>query len=133
MNLSQNDLMIVQSPLVGFTGDTQNPEGVVSLPVTIEEEPCQVTIFVSFFVIKMPPTYNVILDHPFQAALKALVSIPYLNMKFLTSRGMGVAKGEALPVTFTSGKSYLANIQTMIGQVIQKLRNALLGMFSLSG
>ncbi|GAV69533.1 hypothetical protein CFOL_v3_13034, partial [Cephalotus follicularis] len=84
MNLSWSDLTIVQSPLVGFTRDILNPEGVISLPMTIGGEPCQATIFVSFLVMKMPPTYNVILGHPSQAALKDVVSIPHLKMNFPT-------------------------------------------------
>ncbi|GAV58281.1 hypothetical protein CFOL_v3_01815, partial [Cephalotus follicularis] len=67
---------------------------VISLPMTIGKESCQITIFVSFLVVRMPPTYNVILGHPSKAALKDVVSIPYLNTKFPIPREAGVAQGD---------------------------------------
>ncbi|GAV73704.1 hypothetical protein CFOL_v3_17187 [Cephalotus follicularis] len=84
INLSLNDLKMIQSPLVGLIVDTMNLVGVISLSMAIGEETCQVTIFVSFLVIKMPSTYNVILGHPSLARIKAVVLIPHLKMKFPT-------------------------------------------------
>ncbi|GAV65859.1 hypothetical protein CFOL_v3_09373 [Cephalotus follicularis] len=94
MNFSQSDLTAIQSPLVRFTGDTFNSEGVISLPMTLGEEPCKVTILVSFLIIKMPPTYNVILGRASQATPKAVVFIPHLKMKFPTPGGVRVARGD---------------------------------------
>ncbi|GAV59229.1 hypothetical protein CFOL_v3_02760 [Cephalotus follicularis] len=93
MNIPLEELKLIQSPLVGFTGNVLNPKGVISFLVTVGEKPCWVTIFVNFLVVKMLGTYNTILRRPTQCALKAVVSIPHMKMKFPTPCGMGEVKG----------------------------------------
>ncbi|GAV58486.1 hypothetical protein CFOL_v3_02019, partial [Cephalotus follicularis] len=84
MGLSRKELREIQSPLVSFTGEKMTPKGVMSLPMTIGEDSCQATTLVAFLVIKIPPTYNVILGRHSQTALKAVTLIQHLKMKFPT-------------------------------------------------
>ncbi|GAV76168.1 hypothetical protein CFOL_v3_19643 [Cephalotus follicularis] len=94
MGLSREELRPILSPLAGFTGDTLNPKGVIILPMTIGEDSCQATSLVPFLVVKMPPTYNVILGQPSQTTLKAVTLIPHLKMKFPILGGVCDARGD---------------------------------------
>ncbi|GAV91426.1 hypothetical protein CFOL_v3_34821 [Cephalotus follicularis] len=108
MRLPREELKPIQSPLVGFTGDTLRPEGVISLPMMMGENPYQTTIMIAFLVVKMPPTYNVILCRPSHAILKAVTSIPHIKMKFTTLGEVGKARGNQSTTRecyFTSLKS----------------------------
>ena len=73
MRLPNDRLRRVSTPLVGFTGDAVTVEGEISLPLTTGIEPQQSTIFITFMVVWVPSTYNVILGRPGLNALKPVV------------------------------------------------------------
>ena len=59
------------------------------LPVTLGTEPRQATTILTFVVVRVPSTYNAILDRPSLNALQAVISTFHLLMKFLTPNGTG--------------------------------------------
>ena len=64
-------------------------EGAITLLVTVGTEPYQKTLRLSFLVIKVPSTYNAILERPGLNAFRAVVSIYHLLVKFSTPYGVG--------------------------------------------
>ncbi|RRT77242.1 hypothetical protein B296_00009271 [Ensete ventricosum] len=75
------------STLTGFTGDAIAPIDVVTLLMTFGEELRTKTLMVSFMVVELLSTYNVIIGRPTLNKLRAVVSTCHRNMKFLTSAG----------------------------------------------
>ena len=63
-------------------------EGEIILPITVEKEPHQSIIWLSFLIVKIIPAYNAILDRPRLNALKAMVSIYHLLVQFSTKDGV---------------------------------------------
>ncbi|GMN59472.1 hypothetical protein TIFTF001_028562 [Ficus carica] len=82
-----------QTPLYRFTGDCVRAAGTVHLPVTIGDGQEKATQMVEFIVVDRPSVYNVILGRPTLNTLKAVVSTYHLAMKFPTSDGIGVFRG----------------------------------------
>ncbi|XP_058092147.1 uncharacterized protein LOC131238038 [Magnolia sinica] len=79
----------VKTPLHGFAGERVISEGVISLPVTVEEGQHQVTLMVDFLVVNVSSVYNVILSRPSLNAMRVVVSTYHLMMKFLAEGGIG--------------------------------------------
>jgi hypothetical protein len=55
------NLKKVQTPLVGFIGDTLYSEGVIKMRVEIRQFPHLTTMMVKFLMVNIPSAYNVIL------------------------------------------------------------------------
>jgi hypothetical protein len=55
------NLKKVQTPLVGFIGDTLYSEGVIKMRVEIRQSPHLTTMMVKFLMVNIPSAYNVIL------------------------------------------------------------------------
>ncbi|XP_058076372.1 uncharacterized protein LOC131224953 [Magnolia sinica] len=72
----------MKTPLHNFVGDKVIFEGVISLPVMAGEGQHQVTLLVDFLVVNMPSLHNVILGRASLNAMRAVVSIYHLMMKF---------------------------------------------------
>jgi hypothetical protein len=96
MKIHRHELQSVHAPLRGFTGDAIHPVGSITLPLTVGESPRQATIMVNFLVVDCPSAYNVILGRTTLNNLHAVTSTRYLKMKFPTSNGIGIAKGDQL-------------------------------------
>ena len=69
------------------------PEGSIDLPFTAGEPPCQITLIVSFLVVRCPSTYNAIIGRPTLNNLRAVTSTYHLKVKFPTPAGPGVLRG----------------------------------------
>lgn len=83
MHIAHDRLKIVASPLYNFTGETVLVVGAIQLPVTLGSYPQVVTQQVSFMVVKtFSLAYNVILGRSLLNALRAVISLGYLLMKF---------------------------------------------------
>ena len=67
--------------------------GVISLPMTIEDYPRQSYVMANFLVIDQPSAFNVVLGRLSLRALKAIISIYHLLIKFSTLNGMGQVRG----------------------------------------
>ncbi|XP_052193948.1 uncharacterized protein LOC127802273 [Diospyros lotus] len=95
MNISQDRLRKVSSPLYSFTGEPVSVAGSVQLPVTLGADPQSVTRQANFMVVKAPSAaYNMILGRPLLNDMRAVVSSCYLLMKFPTLSGVGQVRGD---------------------------------------
>ncbi|KAJ0985389.1 hypothetical protein J5N97_003745 [Dioscorea zingiberensis] len=94
MRYDADDLLPVKSSLVGFSGGVVQPEGMISLPVTIGNSPRSSTVTANFLVVRCASSYNVILDRPTLNALKAVISTYHLLLKFPTESGSGEIRGD---------------------------------------
>ena len=61
MDLSKYPLREVSTPLIGFTGDSVQVEGEITLPTTVGTSPRLSTAFLTYTVVKIPSAYNAIL------------------------------------------------------------------------
>ncbi|RWW76736.1 hypothetical protein BHE74_00015150 [Ensete ventricosum] len=82
------------STLIGFTQDATASSGVVTLPMTFDEEPRTKTLMVSFMVVELPSTYTVVIGQPSLNKLRAIISTYDYNMKFSTSVGIGEVRSD---------------------------------------
>ncbi|XP_022843439.1 uncharacterized protein LOC111366994 [Olea europaea var. sylvestris] len=94
MGISSQQLKAVKTPLQGFGGGVITPEGVVELPLTLGSGQKQVTEMTSFQVVRVSMAYNAILGRPLLNKIKAIVFTFHLAMKFPTSNGVGVVRGD---------------------------------------
>ncbi|XP_022865186.1 uncharacterized protein LOC111385058 [Olea europaea var. sylvestris] len=98
MGISPEQLKTVKTPLQGFRGDIIVPEGVVKLPLTLGSGKEQITVITSFQIVRSSMAYNAILGRPLLNKVKAIVSTFHLAMKFPTSHGVGVVRGNQAAV-----------------------------------
>ncbi|KAJ4811234.1 Pol-polyprotein [Rhynchospora pubera] len=84
----------MDTPLVGFAGDTVIPLGTIDLEVEFGEPPNSVISRVKFIVVKAPSAYNVILGRKSLNYVGAIASTKHLIIKFPTRLGVGVVKGD---------------------------------------
>ncbi|XP_009396745.1 uncharacterized protein LOC103981730 [Musa acuminata AAA Group] len=94
IGLTNEDLTLMASALIGFTGDSVSLLGTTILPVTIGEEPRAKTMMTTFMVVDLPSAYNVILGCPTLNKLKAMVSTYHRAIKILTLVGVGVSRSD---------------------------------------
>ena len=89
MNLEQEQLRLVHSPLVGFGGMKVQPVGTISLPVVVGAYPQQVTRNVNFLIVDCSSSYNAIIGRPTLNSWKAVTSTYHLSVMFPTEYGVG--------------------------------------------
>ncbi|KAJ4793841.1 Pol-polyprotein [Rhynchospora pubera] len=94
LNLASYPLTPMDTPLVGFAGDTVIPLGTIDLEVEFGEPPNSVVSRVKFIVVNVPSAYNVILGRKSLNDVGAIASTKHLMIKFPTSLGVGVVKGD---------------------------------------
>ncbi|RRT51759.1 hypothetical protein B296_00049609 [Ensete ventricosum] len=58
LRMTNRDHVPMTSTLTGFTGDAITPVGVVTLPMTFDDEPSTKTFMVPFMVVNLPSAYN---------------------------------------------------------------------------
>ena len=73
-----------ESLIVSFSGDKVYPRGIVTLTVTADSYPCQVTNKHNFLVVNSPSSYNVIIGRPTLNRWKAATFTYCLKVKFPT-------------------------------------------------
>ena len=78
MDLSNYRLREISTPLVGFTRDSVQVEGEITLPTTVGTSPRLSTVFLTYTVVRIPSAYNAILGRPGLNALWAIVSTYHL-------------------------------------------------------
>ncbi|XP_022858931.1 uncharacterized protein LOC111379723 [Olea europaea var. sylvestris] len=91
--LKSRELKPVKTPLQGFGGGVITPEGIVGLPLTLGVEGKQVTQITTFEVVRTPMAYNAMLGRSLLNRIRAIVSTFHLAMKFPTTNGIGVVRG----------------------------------------
>jgi len=98
MRIDREHLVPTNTPLVGFGGTKVYPLGAVTLPVTIEDYPQQITRDVTFLVVDCSSTYNAIIGRPTLNSWKAITSTYHLMIKFPMKYGVGELRGDQVAV-----------------------------------
>ncbi|XP_038989097.1 uncharacterized protein LOC120112949 [Phoenix dactylifera] len=96
IGLVESQLRKINTPLVGFIGDSVPVAGEVSLLVTVGLAPRESTVRMDFLVVRLLAVYNVILGRPRLNALQAVVSTYHLLVRFPTAEGIGEARGDQM-------------------------------------
>ena len=94
MRIEREQLVLTNTPLIGFGGTRVYPFGVVTLPITVDDYPQQITKDVSFLVIDCSFAYNAIVGHPTLNLWKAATSTYLLMIKFPTEYRVGEVRGD---------------------------------------
>ena len=94
MRIEREQLVLTNTPLIGFGGTRVYPFGVVTLPITVDDYPQQITKDVSFLVIDCSSAYNAIVGHPTLNLWKAATSTYLLMIKFPTEYRVGEVRGD---------------------------------------
>ncbi|XP_019181978.1 PREDICTED: uncharacterized protein LOC109177132 [Ipomoea nil] len=92
MGLTREQLNLVKTPLAGFTGDSVEAEGSITLPVEIGSYPDVQKLSMKFIVVNLAYSHNAILGRPGLEDLGALISIEHLCLKFRTPSGIGTVR-----------------------------------------
>ncbi|XP_019190603.1 PREDICTED: uncharacterized protein LOC109185061 [Ipomoea nil] len=92
MGLTREQLNPVKMPLAGFTGDSVEAEGSITLPVEIGSYPDVQKLNMKFIVVNLACSHNAILGRPGLEDLGALISIEHLCLKFRTPSGIGTVR-----------------------------------------
>lgn len=90
LGLTKGDLAPMALALIGFMGDSISPLRTTPLPITIREGPRTKTVMITFMVVNLPSTYNIILSLLTLNKMKAVVSTYHRAMKFSTLAKVGV-------------------------------------------
>ena len=64
--------------------------------LTLGDPPCQATTTVRFLVVDAPSAYNMLLGRPSLNAIKAIPSAYHMMIKFPTTSGVGMVRGDQL-------------------------------------
>ena len=70
------------------------PLGSIQLVLTLGDPPCQATTTVRFLIIDALSAYNVLLGRPSLNAIKAIPSAYHMVIKFPTTNGVGMVRGD---------------------------------------
>ncbi|XP_019189544.1 PREDICTED: uncharacterized protein LOC109183972 [Ipomoea nil] len=92
MGLTREQLNPFKTPLAGFTSDSVEAEGSITLPVEIGSYPDVQKLDMKFIVVDVTCSHNAILGRPGLEDLGALISTEHLCLKFRTSSGIGTVR-----------------------------------------
>ena len=94
MGIGREKLEPVRTHLQGFFGEKVLPLGSIQLVLTLGDPPCQATTTVRFLIVDAPSAYNVLLGRPSLKAIKAIPSAYHMIIKFPTTNGVGMVRGD---------------------------------------
>ena len=94
MGIGKEKLELVNTHLRGFFGEKILPLGSIQLVLTLGDPPCQATTIVKFLVVDAPSAYNILLRRPSLNAIKAIPSAYHMMIKFPTTSGVGMVRGD---------------------------------------
>ena len=94
LGISDDQLRPFPTPLIGFKNEEVKVQGVITLSITLGEEPMTTIAMVNFMVVKVLSAYNVLLGRPRQNALRVVGSSPHLKVKFPTLHGIREVRGD---------------------------------------
>ena len=94
MGIGREKLEPTSTHLRGFFGEKVLPLGSIQLVLTLGDPPCQAIITVRFLIVDAPSTYNVLLGRPSLNAIKAIPSAYHMVIKFPTTNGVGMVRGD---------------------------------------
>ena len=94
MGIGREKLELVSTHLQGFYGEKVLPLGSIQLVLTLGDPPCQATTVVRFLIVDAPYSYNILLGRPSLNTIKAIPSAYHLMIKFPTTGGVGMVRGD---------------------------------------
>ena len=94
MSIRKEKLEPVNAHLRGFSEERVVPLGSIQLVLTLGDPPCQATTAVRFLIIDAPSAYNILLGRPSLNAIKAIPSAYHMVIKFPTTNGVGMVRGD---------------------------------------
>ena len=94
MGIGREKLEPVSTNLRGFSGEKVLPLGSIQLILTLGDPPCQATTTVKFLIVDAPYAYNMLLGRPSLNAIKAIPSAYHMMIKFPTTCGVGIVRGD---------------------------------------
>ena len=115
MGYDIKNLRKIQTPLIGFTGDSLQPEGLIQMRVEFGTASRVTSVMTDFLVVDAPSAYNAILGRSTLNAIGAIISPSHLKLKFHTDEGIGEECGHQQ----TSRDCYLVSIKGKGGLVHQ--------------
>ena len=94
--MGYNDSQLIPLYMLGYglNGAETNVEGIIQFPMTVGQEPCEVTQMLNFLVIKVVTSYNAILGRTRINVFQTVASTYHLKIKFPTKNGIGMEKGD---------------------------------------
>ncbi|VFQ95106.1 unnamed protein product [Cuscuta campestris] len=93
LGLSRSDLKLIHTPLSGFTGDTIEAEGTITVKAGVGDGTHRLWVDMEFMVVQLDCAHHLILGRPGLEDLECVISPVHLCLKFNTPIGVGVAKG----------------------------------------
>ena len=96
MGIGREKLKPVNTHLQGFSGEKVLPLGSIQLVLTLGDPPCQATTAVRFLIVDAPSTYNILLGRPFLKAIRVIPSAYHMVIKFPTTNGVRMVRGNQL-------------------------------------
>ena len=93
MSIRRKKLEPVNTQLRGLSGEKVLPLGSIQLVLTLGDPPCQATM-ARFLVVDAPSAYNMLLGRPSLNAIKAIPSAYHMMIKFPTTSGVGMVRGD---------------------------------------
>ncbi|KAK3014443.1 hypothetical protein RJ639_010088 [Escallonia herrerae] len=96
MGISTDRVKPIASSLYGFTGASALVKGIIPLTVIAGEAPRQAVHTLDFLIVSVKSSYNGILGQTGLNKLQAVASTYHLIMKFPTSTGVGLVKGDQI-------------------------------------
>ena len=94
MGIGREKLEPVSTHLRGFSREKVLSLGSIQLVLTLGDPPCQATMEVRFLVVDAPSAYNMLLGRPSLNAIKAIPSTYHMMIKFPTTSGVGMVRGD---------------------------------------
>ena len=94
MGIGREKLESVSTHLRGFSGEKVLPLGSIQLVLTLGDPPCQATAAVKFLIVNAPSAYNMLLGRPSLNTIKDIPSAYYMMIKFPTTSGVGMVRGD---------------------------------------
>ena len=94
MDIGRAKLEPVNTHLRGFSGEKVLPLGLIQLVLTLGDPPCQATTTARFLVVDAPSAYNMLLGRPSLNAIKVIPFAYHMMIKFPTTSGVGMVRGD---------------------------------------
>ena len=94
MGVRREMLELVNAHLRGFSGERVLPLRSIQLVITLGDPPCQATTTVRFLIMDAPSAYNILMGRPSLNAMRAIPSAYHMVIKFPTTNGVGMVRGD---------------------------------------
>ena len=94
IGIGREKLEPVSTHLRGLSGEKVLPLGSIQLVLTLRDPPCQETTVARFLIVDASSAYNMLLSRPSLNAIKAIPSAYHMMIKFPTTSGVGMVRGD---------------------------------------